>query len=262
MPSSSRPTLSAQEIRLASRSGFDLPKPMRIFFLMVGLIGVGLIVMESLSPSRSEMIQLDKLIHFFGYAALSFTFSLTFKPRLLAIALILTLAGSIGIEFLQKLTGRSFDTHDMVANALGILAGTSIGVTGRWFWSIISKQLAEGQAYKRLRVYGKGALIAREGQAVHHLKIVKSGKVEVTRKSWNQPMEFGEGSIIGLMAAIKGEAQMSDIRALDNTVLYEMELDELYKDVGGQDAPVGLVINNMADVIIDLSDKLQKEMST
>ena len=72
--------LSKDELRLASRSGFDIPKPLRFFFIIVAAFGVSLIVTESLMTNRVQTIQVDKIIHFMGYGCLAIVFALSLRP--------------------------------------------------------------------------------------------------------------------------------------------------------------------------------------
>ncbi|MGB0414004.1 MAG: VanZ family protein [Coraliomargarita sp.] len=257
MNARSHDPLTEEEIKLASNSDFGIPKQLRLVLGIVAVVGIGLIVMESLAPNRPEKIELDKIIHFLGYAALALTFSLALKTKTLILSLLLAAMGGVCIEFLQQLTGRSFDVRDMIANGLGLACGTVIGLIGRWLWSLIERQLAEARAYKKLKVYERGEVIVKEGQQIDHLKIIKSGRVQVTKRSWHKPLEHGEGGIIGLMAALKNEPQYTTIRALENTVLYEMDFDDLRKDAGGREAPVSLVMNSMADTLLDFAQRVQ-----
>lgn len=76
----------------------------------------------------------DKWSHLFAYGALMLWFSMLHSGRA-RVALGLVAMGIV-IEFLQGQTGyRSFDVLDMLANALGVLAGWVVALTpvGRLF---------------------------------------------------------------------------------------------------------------------------------
>lgn len=251
----SRPSNSLE--RAIHQTKFELPQPIRFFLILVGVIGIGLICMESLVSNRPEKIELDKIIHFSGYAALAFTFALALRVKLLIPALVLIALGGVGIEFLQKLTGRSFDTRDMVANCLGIGVGAFAGLTLYWFWGLAAKELAKAKERNRLSFYDEGDIIVTEGQSIQHLYIVKSGKVLVSKKSWDEPIEYGKDGVIGLIAAIKGKAQVTTITAMEPTVLYEMDMDELQINAGGEESPAGIVMAQMADALVDLAERAQ-----
>lgn len=250
--------LKDSDIRLLSPSGFDVPKPVRAFFLIVALTGIALIFVESLTPSRPERIELDKIIHFTGYGALALTLSLALRFPTLLISLPLVGLGGVAIEFLQKLTGRSYDTNDMLANALGLVAGFALGITARWLWQMISKEMAGAFAGKKLRIYRSGALIVREGEPIRHLMIIKSGRVQVSRSEWKRSFDYGEGGIIGMMAAIKGEKQFTTVTALEKTILYKIPIVKLHKNAARTEAPVAMVLDGMADALTQMAGKIQE----
>ena len=70
----------------------------------------------------------DKWSHWLAYGAMMLWFGMLHRKRA-RIALALVAMGVL-IEFLQGQTGyRSFDVHDMAANAVGVLSGWAVALT-------------------------------------------------------------------------------------------------------------------------------------
>ncbi|WP_420854551.1 VanZ family protein [Sneathiella marina] len=95
-------------------------------FFYVWIIGIGVVTYFSLTPVNHSpdlgFLVYDKILHLSCYFILSVIACLAAnswnKRYLLSF---MTLLVGIGIEFLQPLTGRSFETADMIANLFGIL---------------------------------------------------------------------------------------------------------------------------------------------
>ncbi|AMC34155.1 VanZ family protein [Janthinobacterium sp. B9-8] len=101
----------------------------RIAFERLAWAYVAFIWVMSLIPlSMPAMPNSDKIGHFLSYGLLALWFSLARQKKLPHIWLLASLMG-VAIEFAQALTPyRSFDTHDMLANACGALIGTLLAV--------------------------------------------------------------------------------------------------------------------------------------
>ena len=250
--------LSNSEVRLASRSGFDIPKPIQFFFMIVAAFGISLIATESLMTNQEKAIQVDKIIHFVGYGCLAIVFALSLRPIPLFFAIIFSALGGVLIEYLQLLSNRDCDVMDMIANALGLLMGCSIGVTARLCWNAVSREFNLAFSSKNLGVYPKGATILKEDQKVEHLMIIKSGRVEVSRSDWNRSFEYGKGGIIGMMAAVKGEGQYTNICALQKTVVLKVPIEKLHKDAARREAPVAMVLDGMAEAFMEMAGIIQE----
>lgn len=250
--------LKDNELRLASRSGFDIPKPLRFFFIIVAAFGVSLIITESLMTNRAQTIQVDKIIHFLGYGCLAIVFSLSLRPIPLLFAIVFSALGGVLIEYLQLFSNRDCDVMDMVANTLGLLAGCSIGVTVRLCWQAVSREFTEVFVSKNVLIFGKGETILKEDQKVDYLMIIQSGRVEVKRSDWSRSFEYGKGGIIGMMAAVKGEGQYTTIQALEKTILYKVPIEKLYKDAARRETPVAMVLDGMADAFMEMAGKIQE----
>jgi len=74
----------------------------------------------------------DKTLHFTAYALLAFIPVVGFQLRRgIPLALSMVFLG-VALEFAQRLVpSRSFEIADMVANALGVLAGIVLALVGR-----------------------------------------------------------------------------------------------------------------------------------
>lgn len=101
----------------------------RLACRVVGWLMVLAVTVLSLMPVAVDLSEgRDKWSHWLAYAALMWWFSMLHRRRMpLALALV---AMGVLIECLQGLTGyRSFDVHDMLANALGVISGWALAPT-------------------------------------------------------------------------------------------------------------------------------------
>lgn len=245
-----------------SNAVFDVPPLTRSIFSLFGLIGVAIIAVESLGPRAETQIELDKIIHFSGYAILSATFVLSLKPRSLPLGLLGAAALGTLIEFFQMFTGRSFDINDLLANLVGIAAGSGLGLLVRKLWARLSRELATARTQERLKSYGVGERVFSEGDEATNFYLVKSGRLEGTKTISEKPFELGPGSVVGLLGTLQGTPHFSTVYAIEPTVLYEMSLDELLEDAGDRQAPVRVVLSDMADTIRALVEERHREAST
>ena len=140
--------VSDYQLALISKSVFDIGPRTRVALFMFGLIGVAMAFMASLVSHQN--VPLDKIIHFSGYFVLSATFVLALRPIFFIPGLVGLIAMSIGIEFLQQYTGRSFGPKDMIANSLGVANGGMTGLIVRGIYAFISRELAARKAHRRL----------------------------------------------------------------------------------------------------------------
>jgi VanZ family protein len=72
----------------------------------------------------------DKLHHLLGFAALAFPIALA-RPRRLVFMLPAFFAFGAVIELLQPRFGRSAEFADLIADGIGILIGTALGLVAR-----------------------------------------------------------------------------------------------------------------------------------
>lgn len=78
-------------------------------------------------PSPLPTVGNDILAHILMFGVFSLPYAL-WAPRKLVYALPLLMALGVGIEFLQPLAGRAFETTDLVGNVIGMAIGASLGL--------------------------------------------------------------------------------------------------------------------------------------
>jgi VanZ family protein len=112
------------------------PRPLkwRPLWLAIGWLLVAVVVALSLTPKLPKVAagidHADKIGHFLAYFALMSWFGFIYRPSAHAwIALLLVLLG-VALEIVQYFTAyRWFSFADMVANALGVMAGFAFART-------------------------------------------------------------------------------------------------------------------------------------
>jgi CRP-like cAMP-binding protein len=143
----------------------------------------------------------------------------------------------------------------MMANFYGISAGAFLGLVVRPVWSQISREMAKIRVQERLRNYEAGEVVFREGETADRFYLVKSGRLRGSKAMNDEPFELKEGSVLGLLGTLQGTPHFSTVEAVEPTVLYEMSLDELMEAAGDKQAPVRVVLSDMADTIRHLVEK-------
>jgi len=249
------------QLALISKSIFDIGPRTRFLFLMFGAIGIALAFMESLVGRQPQTIPLDKIIHFSGYFILSATFALALRPLLLVPGLAGLVGVGVAIEFLQRHTGRQFDVMDMVANAIGVASGGTVGLAIRGIFAYIRKELAAWDARHRLYHFGQGEVLVREGDPINEMYIVKSGRVRALREMNGHEVPLGTlgaGEVLGVLGVVEGRPQYATLVATEPTTVYRMGLPELMESAGGGELPVSLVLSGLAKKVRLLADQLAK----
>ena len=167
-------SIRARHVAIISGAVFDIPPRARTVLTIIGIIGAGLILMESLVVRQEQTIEFDKIIHFTGYGMLACVIALILKPRMFVVGAIgLVLFGG-AIEIFQGLTMRAAEWGDFYANTLGVIFGGGLGIGLRYGYATISKDLAEQKVRRNLRRYQKGETIVREGEHLQELLLIKS----------------------------------------------------------------------------------------
>jgi VanZ family protein len=247
------------QLALISKSVFDLGPRTRLLMLMFGVVGVVLAFVLSLESGKS--VPLDKMIHFFGYFVLSLTFVLALRPQIFIPSLLGLVAMSVAIEFLQKYTGRSFDLKDMVANSVGVASGGLVGLTARGIYAYVRKELAARNVRSRLFFFKAGTVLIREGEPIDAMYIVKSGKVQASRKVNGREVSMnslGTGEVLGIFGVVEGRPQYATLTAIEPTTLYRMTLPELMESAGGDELPVSLVLTGLCGMVREMADQMVK----
>lgn len=107
-------------------------RPFRLACLSIGWLLVLAVTVLSLIPVEADLSEgRDKWSHWLAYGSLMLWFSMLHTRHAMRVRMALALvAMGVVIEFLQGQTGyRSFDVHDMGANALGVLSGWAVALT-------------------------------------------------------------------------------------------------------------------------------------
>ena len=101
----------------------------RVAYLAIGWGWAATIVWLSLtsSPPQVDVPYSDKIGHLASYAVLMFWFSQLYRTRIFYAAGFILMG--VALEFVQGQLGyRSYEVADMLANALGVLAGWAAAV--------------------------------------------------------------------------------------------------------------------------------------
>jgi hypothetical protein len=224
----------------------DIPDGTRRLLVLTGAVGLIVTVVASLEGGRGSTLEVDKILHFLGYAALAAVFVLALRPKVYIPALLGLIGLGVGIEFIQPLNSRGFEVADMVANGLGVAVGAGAGLATRLVLARVRTQMAEAETRKSLRRYEAGEVIFRQGREGRHFYVVKSGAVEVTREEDDGEHELGvvePGEVVGVVSVLRGE-----------TYLYRLNLERLMASAGGEDQPATIVLRSLADTVKDLAE--------
>ncbi|MDF7806999.1 cyclic nucleotide-binding domain-containing protein [Pontiellaceae bacterium B12219] len=242
--------LTDYQLALVSRAVFDIGPRTRTVIFMFGLIGIAMAFMASLVSHKN--VPLDKVIHFTSYTLLSATFVLALRPVFFIPGLFGLVGMSVGIEFLQRHTGRSFDVTDMVANACGVGLGGMLGLLFRGIFSIVSKEVAARKAHRKLQYFKKGSILIREGDPIQEMFIIKQGKVQISREVSGRETHLGivrAGEVLGVLGVVEQRPQYATLCALEDTVVYQMSMKELLEQAGGNELPVSLVLKGLSQKV-------------
>jgi VanZ family protein len=260
MKQKNRPeAMNDYQLALISKSIFDIGPRSRVVIFMFGLLGITMAFTASLVSHHN--VPLDKIIHFSGYFILSATFVLALRPLFFIPGLIGLIGMSIGIEFLQRYTGRSFDVTDMIANGAGVVSGGMTGMIIRGIYAMIRKELAARKAHQRLIRFDKDAILIREGDPIDDMYIIQSGRVRATRNINGREMSLavaGAGEVLGVLGMVENKPQYATLRALEPTVVYRMDMQQLMESAGGSELPVSLVLSGLCSRLRALADQLIK----
>ena len=235
----------------------DIPAGTRHLLVITAVIGLIVAVVASLEGGQEYTLEVDKILHFTGYAALAMVFVLALKPKVYIPALLALIALGVGIEFLQPLNSRGFEVADMVANAVGVAVGAGIGLVTRLVLSRYRTQMAEAEVRRSIRRYEAGEVIFRQGREGRHFYVVKSGAVELCREEDDEEHLLGTtepGDVVGVVSVLRGERRLVSASAVGETYLYRMNLERLMASAGGEHQPVSIVLRSLADTVKGLAE--------
>lgn len=111
----------------------DTPRPPHIAPMLLVTLALTLVIgYVTLAPiSGSGVPGSDKLHHFLAFFALPLPLSFA-RPRLAPWITIAAIAYGGAIELIQPYVGRDRDAMDLLADALGAVAGMALGLALNW----------------------------------------------------------------------------------------------------------------------------------
>lgn len=244
----------------------DIPEGTRNLLILTAVVGLIIAVVASLEGGQDSTLEIDKILHFVGYAALAMVLVLALRPKAYIPALLGLIALGVAIEFIQPLNSRGFEIADMVANVVGVAVGAGIGLVTRLVLARYRTESAAAEARRAIRRYEAGEVIFRQGREGRHFYVVKSGAVEVSREEEDEDLGLGTveaGDVVGVVSVLRGERRLVTASAVGETYLYRMNLDRLTASAGGEDQPVSIVLRSLADMVKDLAeDVIENRRST
>ena len=235
----------------------DIPDGTRNLLILTAVVGLIIAVVASLEGGKGTTFEVDKILHFMGYAALTAVFVLALRPKAYVPALTGLIALGIGIEFIQPLNSRGFEIADMVANAVGVGVGAGIGLVARLVLSRYRTEKASAEVQRSIRRYEAGEVIFRQGRKGRHFYVVKSGVVEVSREEEDEEHNLGTvlpGDVVGVVSVLRNERRLVTASAVGETYLYRMDLERLMVSAGGESQPISIVLRSLADTVKDLAE--------
>lgn len=253
--------LQTIQLALQTAAVFDIPPRTRRVILVGGLTGVVLITVASLMSGDESRIQVDKIIHFTGYATLSCVFVLALRPILYVPGLIAMIALGFGIEYMQAFTGRHMDVWDGVANAIGVFLGATIGLSARGVYSYLRRELILSDVRRNTSSWDAGEAILEQGAEGRHFYVVKTGMVRVSREvdGGQRDLELlGPGGVFGILAALERQPQHASAIAVVPSTVFAMEADDLIDGSQETDRPAITVIRALTKYLREAMEKLEE----
>jgi CRP-like cAMP-binding protein len=253
--------MRTRDLVLRTGAVLDIPPRTARLLTILGAIGVITIVVESLVGNRLETVEVDKIIHFMGYATLAVVFVLSLRPRWCLTALVGLALLSYLIEILQPLNLRSFDLGDAIANTLGLATGALLGLVIRFAYGYIRTELESKRIRRSLITLRQGTTIVRQGELIERFFVIKVGRVALYHESNGEQVEvaqLGAGEMFGLLPEILKIPQPTTVVALTPVQIYPLDYDELIEDVGGHKQPLGIVLRYMGFKLGELGETIVK----
>ncbi|NBS54752.1 hypothetical protein EBT23_04210 [bacterium] len=273
--SSRPPNPSGSEVKSAKRSVpsgpsrrtntpyLDIPPRTRGVMIVVALMGMTCAVIGSLMAKKGVAIEADKIVHFSGYTLLGALMIMGFRPLLWPVGMLLVAGMSAALEVIQPIFGRSCDWGgDFVTNCLAIVAGSCLGMVGRFLWSYIRTEMTNAEIRKATVGFGDGQIIFRQGEASDKFYIIRSGQVVLAREVNGATTEIGKagpGEVVGEMGVLQNLPRAATATAKGRVWLYGMTLADLTdKRSDGQDHPGTVVSRVLAQRLRQNMEKLDK----
>ena len=231
--------------------------------IVVALMGMTCAVIGSLMAKKGVAIEADKIVHFSGYTLLGALMIMGFRPLLWPLGMLLVAGMSAALEAIQPIFGRSCDWGgDFTTNCLAIVAGSCLGMMGRFLWSYIRTEMTNAEIRKATVGFGEGQVIFRQGEPSDKFYIIRSGQVVLTREANGATSEIGKagpGEVVGEMGVLQNLPRSATATAKGKVLLYGMSLADLTdKRSDGQDHPGSVVSRVLAQRLRQSMEKLDK----
>jgi hypothetical protein len=251
--------ISSRELALRSGPVLDVPRRTAVLLTIGGIAGAALVVMESLTGGRRETMEVDKLLHFAGYAVLALVFVLGLSPRrFVPVLLGLALLG-VAIEVVQTFNQRAFEWRDAAADVLGLAVGAGTGPGVRWLYGFVKTELDAARVRGSLVSYQRGETIVRQGDTMDTFLILKEGAAHLYREEAGARRlvdRAGAGDMIEVLAEIQGRPAYATVVATAPTRVYRLDLDALIEVAGGRRQPLGAVLEALARDLREAWDRI------
>lgn len=252
--------MKVRELALRSGAVLDIPPNAARLLSLVGVIGVVLVVAGSLVGDRPETIEIDKLIHFSAYGTLATVFVLSLPLRWAMYPLIWLTLLSYAIELLQPFNMRSFDVGDAIANTLGVTIGAGLGLAIRYGYGYVKTELESARIRRSMLTFPAGATLLAEGQQVDKFYAIRRGSVVLYKQEPTGDRvvvtRLEAGKMFGLLPEVLKIPQPTTVVAETPVQIYPIDYDELVRDIGGPQQPLGIVIAHMADELRNLNETI------
>ena len=254
--------MKSKSLSLFSGAVSDIPPRTAQLLKILAAFGVITIVVESLVGNRLSTIEVDKIIHFMGYFALAVVIIFALRPRWYIPSLISLAMLGYFIEILQPFNMRSYDLGDAIANLMGLVIGALFGLIIRLAYGYIRMELETNRMQRNLITLPEGTTIVQQGEIIDRFFLIKYGLVTVYREINGEQVEIaqlGQGEMFGIIAEILKQPQTVTVVAQTAVQIYPLNYDQLIKDAGGHQQPVGIMLNYMANKLSEVLVRLKKQ---
>ncbi len=236
---------------------YDIPVGLRRLAWTAGLCAVVVVVVASLEGGQDHTVEVDKLLHFGGYAVLGMIFTMSLRPGWIPPCLLLLFGLGVGIEMLQPLNGRTRDVTDAIANTVGLVSGCSIGIFLRVFARHFFTAVKGRRWRKSLFTHERGEVLVEQGAVPEVFYIIRSGRVELLREDGqghvSSVTEMNAGQCIAVAAVLKEEALPVSIRVAETSEIYHIRKEQFYRQTGDESEALKFLVLSMADTITSVT---------
>ena len=123
-------------------------------------------------------------------------------------------------------------------------------------------ELETNRMQRNLITLPEGTTIVQQGEIIDRFFLIKYGLVTVYREINGEQVEIaqlGQGEMFGIIAEILKQPQTVTVVAQTAVQIYPLNYDQLIKDAGGHQQPVGIMLNYMANKLSEVLVRLKKQ---